>query len=102
MQRADSLALIGSATRAAGLMWRDGFRYAKVGVTLLDFHLADALPAGDLSASLDQAKSVAKMGCLTASTAGSVEEWCGVVAGSGCSMHRRRLLPCHTTRVDDL
>lgn len=33
---ASSMALIGTATRAAAATWRDGFRYQKAAIVLLD------------------------------------------------------------------
>ena len=45
---ADSFALIGTATRAAHSMWRDGFRYFKAGVILLDLYKPTELPVVDL------------------------------------------------------
>ena len=47
---ADSLALIGSATRAARAMWQKGYRYAKAGIVLLDLYQFGDLPVADMFA----------------------------------------------------
>lgn len=63
---ADSFALIGSATRAAQSMWRDGYRYFKAGIVLVDLYQAAELPVTDLFASRDPEKSNALMTALDA------------------------------------
>lgn len=102
---ADTLALIQSASRAAQVMWRDGYRYAKAGVVLLDLYQPAELPVADLFASRDPEKSKALMAAMDAVNArfgrntlrpGAVRE------KPGWSMRRGNLSPCYTTRVDDL
>lgn len=66
---ADSLALIRTATRAAAAMWRDGYRYQKTGIVLLDLYQSAGLPVADLFASFDPEKSKALMAALIRSTA---------------------------------
>jgi DNA polymerase V len=61
---ADSLALIRTATRAAAAMWRDGYRYQKTGIVLLDLYQSAGLPVADLFASFDPEKSKALMAAL--------------------------------------
>ena len=63
---ADSFALLGTATRAARSMWRDGFRYFKAGVILIDLYQPNELPVLDLFASRDPEKSKAIMGAIDA------------------------------------
>ncbi len=53
---ADSFALMGDAVRAGRRLWRDGFRYAKAGVVLLDLKPAAELPQ-ELFASRDPERS---------------------------------------------
>ena len=42
----DSGKLIGAALAALAAIWRDGYRYKKAGVMLLDLHPASAVQAG--------------------------------------------------------
>ncbi|SPU44588.1 DNA polymerase V subunit UmuC [Brevundimonas diminuta] len=63
---ADSMALIRSAVRAADRMWRDGFRYQKAGIILLDLNAPADLPVADLFASTAPEKSKALMAALDA------------------------------------
>lgn len=102
---ADSLALIRSATRAAESLWREGYRYAKAGVLLLDLYRPEELPVADMFASRDPEKSKALMAALDAVNArfgrdtlrpGAIRE------APGWGMRRANLSPCYTTRVDDL
>lgn len=102
---ADSFALIGSATRAARSLWRQGYRYAKAGVILLDIYRREELPTGDLFASRDPEKSKSLMTALDAingrfgretvrsASIGHQRTW---------SMKRESLSPCYTTRVADI
>lgn len=102
---ADSFALIGSATRAAGSMWRQGFRYYKAGVILVDLYHSQALPVGDLFASRDPARSKALMTALDAINGrfgrGTARPG-GLVAQAGWAMRRGNLSPCYTTRIEDI
>ncbi|SNB79779.1 hypothetical protein SAMN07250955_1232 [Arboricoccus pini] len=63
---ADSFALVSAATRAAEGIWRDGFRYAKAGIVLVDLYRPAELPASDMFATRDPAKSKALMTALDA------------------------------------
>ena len=102
---ADAFALIGAATRAARGLWRNGYRYAKAGVVLIDLYKPDELPIGDLFASRDPEKSKALMTALDAVNGrfgrGTLRP--GAVAReAGWSMRRSSLSPCYTTRLSDL
>lgn len=102
---ADAFALIGAATRAARGLWRNGYRYAKAGVVLIDLYKPDELPIGDLFASRDPEKSKALMTALDAvnSRFGRGTLRPGAVAReAGWSMRRSSLSPCYTTRLSDL
>ena len=103
---ADSRALIANAVQAASNMWRDGFRYAKAGVVLLDLYHAEELPAADMFATRDPEKSKKVMAALDALNGRFGRETVrpgGLVAKpAGWSMRRANLSPCYTTQIDDL
>lgn len=101
---ADSLALIASATRAAAAMWRDGYRYAKAGIVLVDLYQPGQLPVADLFASRDLEKSKALMAALDAVNGrfGRNTLRPGAVAATPAwGMRRGNLSPCYTTRESD-
>lgn len=102
---ADSLALIHSATRGGQALWRDGFRYAKAGVILLDLYQPAELPLADMFASRDPDKSKALMAALDAVNArfgrGTLRPG-AVRPEPGWAMRRANLSPCYTTRLDDM
>jgi DNA polymerase V len=103
---ADSFALIGSATRAARSLWRDGYRYFKAGIVLLDLYQPGELPVSDLFSSRDPAKSAALMGALDAIN-GRYGRECVRPGGltkrsGGWAMKRGNLSACYTTRLSDL
>ena len=102
---ADSLALIASATRAARGLWREGFRYAKAGIVLVDLYKPHELPVADLFASRDPQRSMALMGALDAINGRYGRETVrpgGLTSRGGWSMRRANLSPCYTTRLDDI
>ena len=104
---ADTLALVGQATRAAASIWRDGFRYAKGGIVLVDLYRPEELPAADMFATRDPARSKALMGALDAINGrfgrGTARPAAmGAAPVSGWSMRRANLSPCYTTRLDDV
>jgi DNA polymerase V len=102
---ADSLALITSATRAARGLWRDGYRYSKAGIVLLDLYQPGHQTVADLFPSRDPAKSAALMVALD-----EVNKRYGrntlrpgaVAASPAWGMRRSNLSPCYTTRASDL
>jgi DNA polymerase V len=102
---ADSLALVSSATRAARGLWRDGYRYAKAGIVLLDLYHPGQQSVADLFPSRDPAKSAVLMAALDA-----VNQRFGrntlrpgaVAAAPAWGMRRHNLSPCYTTRESDL
>ena len=103
---ADSFALIGSATRAAHSLWRDGYRYFKAGIVLVDLYQPTELPVTDLFASRDPEKSKALMTALDTINGRFGRESvrpAGLVKRSGgWAMKRGNLSPCYTTRLDDI
>lgn len=102
---ADSLALIASATRVAHGLWRQGFRYAKAGIVLLDLYKPTELPIADMFATQDPERSQALMGALDAINGRFGRETLrpgGLIGRGGWSMRRGNLSPCYTTRIDDL
>lgn len=101
---ADTLALIASAIHAASGLWREGFRYAKAGVILLDLYRPQELPTADLFASRDPEKSAALMRALDAvnSRFGRDTARSGALAARSWSMRRGNLSPCYTTRIADV
>lgn len=102
---ADSFALIGSATRAARSMWREGFRYFKAGVILIDLYRSADLPVGDLFSSRDPERSKALMTALDAINGrfgrGTARPG-GLIERADWSMRRGNLSPCYTTRIGDI
>lgn len=101
---ADSLALIGTATRAARALWREGYRYAKAGIVLLDLYQPGDMPVADLFASRDPEKSKALMTALDAVNGrfGRNTVRPGAIAETPAwGMRRGNLSPCYTTRETD-
>lgn len=101
---ADSFALIGSATRAAERMWRDGYRYAKAGVVFIDLKKPADLPtqllpsrnpdhSARLMAMLDSVNRRYGRNTLQPLSAGLQPAW---------GMRRANLSPGYTTRVEEL
>jgi len=104
-ETADSRSLIVAATRAARALWRDGYRYAKAGVILLDLYEPMDLPIANMFPSRDPEKSKSLMIALDAINGrfgrDSVSAG-GLVERKVWSMRRRNLSPCYTTRLSDL
>lgn len=102
---ADSFALIKAATAAAGSIWRDGFRYAKAGIILVDLYRPSELPVSDMFATRDPERSKALMIALDAINGrfgrGTARPG-GVGASPVWSMRRANLSPCYTTRLSDI
>lgn len=102
---ADSLALIGTATRAARAMWREGYRYQKAGIVLLDLYQPGDLPVADLFATRDPERSKALMTALDAVNGRFGRNTIrpgAVAAAPAWGMRRGNLSPCYTTRETDL
>lgn len=101
---ADSFALLDSATRAARRIWREGYRYAKAGVILLDLSEARHMPE-TFFPSRDPGKSSALMRAMDAvnlrfgrntlrpATLAGRPRW---------GMRRGNISPSYTTRADEL
>ena len=103
---ADLFALIATATRAARSMWRDGFRYFKAGIVLIDLYQPSELPVLDLFASRDPEKSKAVMGALDAINArygrDSIRPGGLAKRSRDWTMKRGNLSPAYTTRLEDI
>jgi len=101
---ADTFALVAIATRAARQLWREGYRYAKAGVVLLDLAPAAIQPM-DLLPSRDPVRSAALMRTLDAVNGrygrGTLRP--GTVAGKpDWSMRRANVSPRYTTCIDEI
>lgn len=101
---ADTLALIGSAVRAARGMWREGFRYQKAGIVFVDlYQLADIPPS--MFPTRDPERSAKLMQALDAVNGrygrGTLRP-SGVAAKPAWGMRRERLSPRYTTEIDEL
>lgn len=102
---ADSRDLMAAAARTLQGQYRDGYRYAKAGVVLMDICRPEELPVADLFASRDPDKSRALMGALDAINGRFGRETVrpgGTRHKRPWSMRRRNLSPCYTTRLEDI
>jgi DNA polymerase V len=101
---ADTGALIGEAVRMLGPLWRNGYRYFKVGVVLDDLRDAEAEPrsmfptrdparSARLMAALDAVNSRFGRGALRPLATGISRPW---------GTRHGRLSPRYTTRLDEL
>lgn len=93
------------AARTLQSLYRDGYRYAKAGVVLMDICRPADLPVADLFASRDPDKSRALMGALDAINARHGRDTLrpgGTCKKKPWSMRRRSLWPCYTTQLSDI
>ena len=101
---ADSFALISSATRAARTIWRNGYRYAKAGIILLDLSSSQE-QSSSFFPSRDPVKSAEVMRAMD-----TINQRYGrhtmrpgmVAAQPNWGMRRANLSPSYTTRADQL
>ena len=100
----DTLALIGSALRATETLWREGYRYAKAGVVLLDLYKPRDLP-DSLFPSRHPIRSAALMRAVDAITdrhgRGAVRVASTAPEGTW-NMKRQKLSPRYTTAADEM
>lgn len=100
----DTMALIGSATRSVDRMWRDGFRYVKAGIVLLDLHPPSAFPPS-MFPTRDPKRSAVLMKMMDSITdrhgRGAVRIASTAPEG-GWSMKRQRLSPRYTTNAEEM
>ena len=100
----DSFAIIGQAVAAGRSMWRDGHRYAKAGVILLDLQLAVDAPR-DLLPTVDPVKSEKLMTALDTVNArfgrGTLRPG-GIGQTTAWSTRANNRSPRYTTRFSDL
>lgn len=96
------MSLIGETLRTGQRLWRDGSRYAKPGVVLLDLKPASAMPdtlfptrdperSARLMAELDAVNTRYGRHTLNPAVAGLTRAW---------GMRRQRLSPRYTTHLD--
>ena len=101
---ADTFAMIASATQAAHHLWRDGYRYAKAGVVLLDLAPSSAQPAS-LFPSRDPVRSTAVMRALDAVNArygrGTLRPG-AVVSKLRWDMRRSNVSPRYTSHIGEI
>jgi DNA polymerase V len=100
----DSGKLIGAALAGLASIWRDGYRYKKAGVVLLDLHPAAAVQEG-LFDKTDDARRVTLMRTIDGlNTRFGRDTVSFAVAGWRRSWKLRRelLSPCYTTAWDEL
>jgi len=101
---ADTLSLVADALRAGRRLWREGYRYAKAGVVLLDLKAKADLPPM-LFPTRDPDRSARLMSALdTVNARFGRRTLAPAVAGiaQGWSMRRQRLSPRYTTHFDEL
>ncbi|MFA5957070.1 Y-family DNA polymerase [Hyphomicrobium sp.] len=100
----DTFILAGAALRALEALWRDGYRYSKAGVILLDLEAqgetyASLLPSRDPEKSADLMEALdvinGRYGRLTLRPA-------SIAARAGWAMRRGNLSPSYTTRLSDI
>lgn len=101
---ADTFALIGSAVRMARTLWREGFRYQKAGVVLVDLFRRQELPApmfpsrdpeksAKLMRAMDAINSREGRGVIRPATVPQSPAWAG---------RQRNVSPRYTTRLDEI
>ena len=99
---ADTLVLVKTALRAARTLWRQGYRYSKAGIILLDLggeEQTDALPSFDLGTSGSRMTAMDKINRRYG--AGTLHP--AIASPEACwSMRRARVSPCYTTRADEM
>lgn len=100
----DSFELMGSALRAIRHLWRDGYRYAKAGIILLDLAPARDQP-DDLFPTADPERSAALMRALDAVNlrfGRNTLRPATVMERPRWGMRRANISPSYTTRADQL
>ncbi len=101
---ADTFALIGVALRSAKKLWRNGFRYQKAGVILVDLYKATEMPV-PLFPSRDPAKSARIMAAMDAI---NIREGRGTVRPATVpgqplwAGRQRNVSPRYTTRLAEI
>ena len=100
----DTRDIIGLALRALDAIWRDGYRYAKAGVTLGDFYQSGVAQLDMFSQQLPRANTDALMSALDQiNSSGLGKVW---FAGQGTNkawqMKREMLSPRYTTRLKEI
>ena len=100
----DSGKLIGAALAGLTSIWRDGYRYKKAGVVLLDLHPAAAVQDG-LFDKADSPRRVTLMRTIDKLNLRFGRDTLSFVAAGRqdrpWKLRRERLSPCHTTAWDE-
>jgi DNA polymerase V len=95
----DSAKLIGAALAGLAAIWRDGYRFKKAGVVLLDLHPAEAVQEGHV-------RRVALMRTVDRLNLRFGRDTVSFVAAGRqqrpWKLRRERLSPCYTTAWDGL
>jgi DNA polymerase V len=101
----DSARLIGAALARLASIWRDGYRYKKAGVVLLDLHPAAAVQEG-LFDKKDDARRVMLMRTVDRLNLRFGRDTVSFAAAGrrqrAWKLRRERLSPCYTTAWDEL
>ena len=100
----DSFALIAAALRAARSVWKDGYRYQKAGVVLVDLYRTAELPV-QMFPSRDPAKSaklMQAMDLINAREGRGALRPAHVPAQPGWEGRQRNVSPRYTTRADEM
>jgi len=102
---ADTLVLIKDVVRAGQRLWRDGYRYAKAGVVLLDLARPTEQPR-DLFPSTDRERRARLMAALDTVNLRygrrTLSPAAAGIAHASWSMRRQKLSPRYTTDFDEL
>ncbi len=102
---ADTLVLIKDVVRAGQRLWRDGFRYAKAGVVLLDLARPAEQPR-DLFPSTDREQRARLMTALDAVNMRygrrTLSPAAAGIAHASWTMRRQKLSPRYTTEFEEL
>jgi DNA polymerase V len=101
----DSARLIGTARAGLDAIWRDGYRYKKAGIVLLDLHPAAAVQEG-LFDKKDDARRVTLMRTIDRLNIRFGRDTVSFAAAGRrqrpWKLRRERLSPCYTTAWDEL
>jgi DNA polymerase V len=101
---ADTFQLVGSATRIGHRLWRNGFRYAKAGVILLDLGPCQAI-CDQLLPSMDYEKSAALMQAMdkiNRKHGRCTLQPANLSSRSRWEMRRQKLSPSFTTSFEEM
>lgn len=98
----DSIALIGSATRAARRLWRPQFRYIKAGVILLDLRASDTVSLFPTRDPVRSAKLMAALDAVNLRYGRDTLRPAVTAPRAAWGMRRAQLSPRYTTHPDEI